>query len=258
MNTENEYKQSNYLNYSGMKKMLISPAHYKSWLAEQMEPEEPERELRIGLATHALCLQPESFDSAFAIAPVCDRRTTDGKRIWKEFLESSPGKLALTAEEYHIARSCADSVNRNSWFKRCIEDEKRIIEKPFFLKNEHFKHGIKGRPDLVSPKNHTIVDIKTHGGNLDKHDITKAIYRNKYYLQELVYSILVNQNGVPVNEFIFIFVEKKEPYSSVSVGIDNPFMTKAATEELTMAISLFEKCMETNEWPDLSESSILI
>lgn len=253
-----DYKTSPCLNYSGMKKMLVSPAHYKAWLEEQLEPEAPERELRIGLATHAMSLEPHSFEQGFAVAPVCDRRTTEGKRIWAEFLEASPGKMVLTAEEYEISRSCADSVRRNSWFKKFIDDDKKLIEKPFFLKNEHFKHGIKGRPDLVSPSNNAILDIKTHGGELTKEDITKAIYRNKYYLQELVYSILVNQNGIPVNDFIFVFVEKREPYSSISVGIDNPFMTRMATEDLTTAVSMFDKSMDTGVWPDLSETSIII
>ena len=261
-NINNEYKTSPYLNQSGMKQILISPAHYKCWLEQQSEPEEPERELRIGLATHALSLEPHTFDSGFAVAPVCDRRTKEGKLIWADFLESSPGKLALTAEEFAIAQSCSDSVRRNTWFKKAMEDPNVLIEKPLFHKVDEkdnlFRNGIKGRADLISPSNNFILDIKTHGGNLDKFDITKSINRNKYYLQELVYTILANENKIPVNDFIFVFVEKKEPFSSVSVGIDNPFMSKNAIDDLTRALETFNKCIETDTWNDLSETSILI
>ena len=255
---DTDYQSSPFLNYSGMKKLLISPAHYKMWLAEQTKKEEPERELRIGLATHSLCLEPHLFDQKYAIAPVCDRRTTEGKRIWKEHLESSPGKMSLTAEEFTIAQACSDSVKRNSWFKKAMEDPKLIVEKPFFLKNEHFRHGIKGRPDMVSPGNNIILDIKTHGGQLNRDDIQNSIRRNHYYLQELVYSILTNSNDIPVNDFVFIFVEKNEPFSSVSVCIDNRFMAKDAMDEMTAAVSLFNECMDRNEWPDLSSTSIVI
>lgn len=258
MNNEQDYRKSEYLNYSGMKKLLISPAHYKAWLQEQTEPEEPERELRIGLATHSLALEPTLFESQFSVAPVCDRRTTEGKRIWKEHLESCPGRTILTAEEFEIARSCADSVRRNTVFSRAISDDKRLIEKPLFLKNEHFKYGIKGRPDLISPSNNLIVDIKTHGGLLTVHEIKKAILRNKYYLQELVYNILANQNGIPVNDFAFIFVEKKEPYSSVSVTINNLQISQMAFEEMRDSCAAFTQCMDTNTWPDLSQSNIVI
>jgi exodeoxyribonuclease VIII len=258
MNNEQDYRKSEYLNYSGMKKLLISPAHYKAWLQEQSQPEEPERELRIGIATHSMSLEPERFDEQFSVAPVCDRRTNEGKRIWREHLESCPGKMILTSEEFEIARSCSDSVRRNSVFAKAIADEKRLIEKPLYLKNEHFKYGIKGRPDLISPSNNLIVDIKTHGGSLTEYDIRKAIIRNKYYLQEVVYNILANQNGIPVNEFMFVFVEKKEPYASVSVSIENANITMSAMTELRDSCAAFTQCMDTNTWPDLSNSNIVI
>lgn len=255
---QNEYRASPFLNYSGMKKILISPAHYQSWLNEQMNPEEPERELRIGLAVHALSMRPQDFDNEFTVAPVCDRRTNEGKRIWKEHLESTVGKMTLTAEEFEISRSCADSVRRNIWFKKAMEDKDVMIEKPLYLKNDTFKYGLKGTPDIVSPGNKLILDIKTHGGELTRDDIAKAITRNRYNLQELVYSILTNTNEIKTEDFIFIFVEKKEPYSSVSVGIDNRFMSKAAMDDLTEAVDRFNKSMDTGVWPDLSESSILV
>lgn len=259
MNKINEYRNSPYLNYSGMKKLLISPAHYQSWLEEQSKPEEPESAFRTGSATHMLSMQPEQFDSMFAVAPLCDRRTNIGKQTWAEFLEASPGKTVLTADEFITAQHCADSVRRNTWFKKAIEDPKVLIEKDLYLKNDNiFKYGIKGRPDVISPSNQFILDIKTHGKELTKYDIRKAIMSNKYHLQELVYTVLANNNDIQVNDFIFIFVEKREPYSAVSVGIDNPILTKEAMDMLTNAVDSFNRCMDSGKWEDLNNTSIIV
>ena len=252
-NEEQEYRNSPYLNQSGMKKLLLSPAHYKAWLTEQLEPEEPEKDLRIGLATHCLSLQPERFDTDFAVAPVVDRRTTLGKQVWANFLENSPGKLCLTAEEYTVARHCADSVLRNSIFKKCMASEGAIVEKSLFVKDDIFRHGIKGRLDLIAPAEQTIVDIKTHGKDLSVFEIQKSIRNNKYHLQELVYKILCAKNDIDISSFVFIFVEKKEPFSSVSVVIENRFTKKEAADLMTMSVDSFNTCMDTGVWSDLSD-----
>lgn len=258
MSNEKEYRSSPYLNQSGMKKILISPAHYKAWLEEQLNPEEPERDLRIGLATHSLCLEPSDFNNSFAIAPVCDRRTTIGKATWAEFLESSPGKIALTADEYTVARSCADSVLRNQFFKESINSDGRLVEHSLFLKNDIFKHGIKGRLDLIDKKNGIILDIKTHGRELNKHEIQKTIKGSKYALQKLVYQILAFENGFEVPNYFLIFVEKNEPYASVKVEITSEYLSKEAAEDLSIAVNRFNLSMDTNNWPDLSASTIEI
>jgi hypothetical protein len=139
-----------------------------------------------------------------------------------------------------------------------MSDPLKKVEQAFYVRNKEFPFGLKGRLDLISPENNIVVDIKTTSKPLTKHYIKKSIYEYKYGLQELTYMILCNQNGIHVNDMIFIFVETKEPFSCVSVGIDNPKISNEAMEDFTQANALFSSCMSHNSWPDLSQSQILI
>jgi len=253
-----DYDKCPFLNQSGMKKLLISPAHYKAWLDEP-KSEHPESNLRIGLATHALALEPETFDSKFAVEAIGDRRTKQGKLDWAEFLERSTGKICMSPEEFTVARNCADSVKMNPWFIKCMADPLKKIEMPLYIKNnKEFRHGLKGRTDLISLEHGVIVDIKTTSKPLTHYHIRKAIIEYNYALQELTYTILANQNGLIVQDMIFIFVETKEPFSCVSVGIDNEKISRQAMDDFARANESFNDCMDTNFWPDLREKIILV
>lgn len=56
----------------------ICPVNFK-FLSEN-PPEETDA-LIFGRAFHKIVLEPEGFDYEFAVCPVCDRRTKEGKQI---------------------------------------------------------------------------------------------------------------------------------------------------------------------------------
>ncbi|NBX88197.1 MAG: hypothetical protein EBQ97_06740, partial [Bacteroidetes bacterium] len=88
---ETEYRSLPHLNASKFKAFYKSPMHFK----HQEQPEETE-EMRIGTAVHGLLLEPNAFTGNFAYAPLgLDRRKTEDKNRYAEFVAASEGKMVM-------------------------------------------------------------------------------------------------------------------------------------------------------------------
>ena len=70
--TEKEYRQHPAISRSELWHMHESPEKFK-WYRDH--PPEPTPSLLFGHVVHKLLLQPDTFDTEFAIAPELDRRT---------------------------------------------------------------------------------------------------------------------------------------------------------------------------------------
>ena len=92
---------------TGLKKMLISAAHFQANLKREQKPTPA---LEIGRAVHALILERESYAARFAVAPVINRRTKVGKQEWADFQEANAGKTILSAADNLTAMQCAEGM----------------------------------------------------------------------------------------------------------------------------------------------------
>ena len=80
-----EYRKSEGVSSTDLKKMVKSPAHYKYW--KEHSEELDTNSFLIGRAVHKYVLEKDDFFNEFAVAPLVDRRTKDGKAEWSLFLE---------------------------------------------------------------------------------------------------------------------------------------------------------------------------
>lgn len=87
---------------SGITSFLRSPLHY--WKESPFNPNRvssPDTPAKlIGRAAHSLILTPELFPAEFAVSPVCDRRTTEGKARYAAFERTAIGKTIITQDIY--------------------------------------------------------------------------------------------------------------------------------------------------------------
>ena len=74
--TEKEYRQHPAISRSELWHIRESPEKFK-WYREH--PEQPSPALIFGQVFHKLALEPNTFYDEFAVAPIIDRRTKDGK-----------------------------------------------------------------------------------------------------------------------------------------------------------------------------------
>lgn len=94
---ESSYRQDKGANQSFLKDIIsVSPSY--AWHKKKNPEETPA--LTFGSALHCWVLEKEKFNSRYAVMAECDRRTTEGKAYYAQFVADSAGKTVLKSEEY--------------------------------------------------------------------------------------------------------------------------------------------------------------
>ena len=115
--------------------------------------------LVLGRAFHTLSLEPEKAAQELAVAPVCDKRTKEGKVLFAEFEASSAGKTVLTAAQYAQAVDMAQSFRECPEYAHVIADCK--IEVSIFWQDADTWEPCKTRLDFVDPERGIVGDLKS-------------------------------------------------------------------------------------------------
>lgn len=246
---QKEYNQIDAMNFSGLKHFLKSPKHYVRW---KNEGEEDKPEFRMGRAVHVLVLEGFNvFESIFAVAPVCDRRTKQGKLDWENFMNENAGKDFLSAEDFITVRNIADAFEQNAWFKSMSHSDDIVVEKVMVGEI----HGVKfkGRLDLYNKKHKCIIDVKTMRDTPTYSEVEHTMNKHRYTLQEVIYRELAKQNDMDTKDFWFGFCEKEEPnalgfYGSSAERLDEEYT------RLRIYCESIKRCQDTGVFPDLSAS----
>lgn len=205
-----EYHSNPAVSKSMLANMAVNPQYYK-WCLDN--PQEPTNDLIFGSAFHKLVLEPETFYDEFAVMPICDRRTKEGKIFFENFMISSNGKTIIDQEQYDTICAMRDSVMSNKYAVALL---KGTHEQSFYWVDEFTNIECKCRPDCFRKiKNRiAITDLKSCR-SAKTEDIEKDVVKFAYDLQDYMYSKGLSEDfKMPIEniDFIFIFVEKKAPY----------------------------------------------
>jgi hypothetical protein len=115
--TESNFEYHNDLSAiskSRLAKMSSCPAYFK-WCEDN--PEKKSTDLIFGSAFHKWVLERETFYEEFAVVPVCDRRTKEGKALYEKFLLESEDKSVITEEEFEAIKGMCNAVESNKYAK---------------------------------------------------------------------------------------------------------------------------------------------
>jgi hypothetical protein len=134
-------------NFSTLKELARSPAHYKAAKLLQREATDA---MDIGTAFHLLSLEPEREEERLAI---WDEGTRRGK-AWESFCEKHAGKTILKRDDYETAKAMSLSVRSSPMAKPYLVGGKAEVT----LQWEEQGFKCKGRVDYLS---HAIVDLKS-------------------------------------------------------------------------------------------------
>lgn len=208
---------------SQLKKLIEkTPAHL---LHSFNQPNEPTENMALGTAVHTLLLEPETFDTEFAIAPEVDRRTKAGKEAWADFLILCEGKTAIKECDLEKAQAMADSVRNHPLAGLLLQDIVPESSVYWWYKSmdadddTQYKEMLKVRPDILCRNYPVIADLKTTN-DASYSGFIKAIQNYYYHVSAAMYLEGVNQCKPLLEEmrhfaytkFVFICVENTEPY----------------------------------------------
>lgn len=202
-----------------------------------------------GHAVHCLALEPEKFDERFAVAPKVDRRTTQGKIDWAQYLSDSEGKEVLDDQTYQDAIACVQALNNHAEYAAIMAQPKEI-EKP--INFEFLGHQFKCKPDAVIHSMRTIIDVKTI------RDASPGAWEwdaadHGYHRQAVLYQKALEAKTGDHYRFIFAVVEKPTPSTrglepTVALYELNGEAEMIGGGHLVKLVSEYEYRQENNDW----------
>lgn len=239
---------------SRLAKISVCPQYFK-WCEEN--PQEQSEEMIVGSAFHKLVLEPNTFDKEFAIMPNINRRTNAGKQEYEEFMQLANGKQVITQEQYETICGMRDSIMSNQYAVQLL---KGVHEQSMYGVDELTSERIKTRPDC-----YRIIEVPNEDGEIVKtclitdlkscrsaiyddfcRDVTKFSYDLQAYLYTMNASKVLNVPQENIN-FVFIAVEKKEPYLINILQADEYVLQRGETL-FRRDIGELHEAKTTNNW----------
>lgn len=240
--TEKEYRSADGVSRSELWKIRESPEKFKYY---KDNPTESTPALIFGQLFHKLLLEPDDFENEFSIAPIVDRRTKEGKQAYADFMIASKGKTVVSAEQYAEAQMMVDSVNSVPIAKKLLTGQHEL---PLFWADDMTGETCKVRLDVLTEVNGQpiIVDAKTtEDASFD--GFTRSAIKYGYDFQAAMYSEAVEKTTGKKPLFVFVAVEKKEPYSVNIFQADEDFVQRGY-DTFRELIGIYHECKQTDNW----------
>lgn len=202
-----EYHRHGSTSKSQLDQFAKSPAHYLASLTTQRKETAA---MRIGSLFHGLVLEPERVK--IAVAPVCDKRTKDGKATWESFcLENAEAEI-VTADEGEMLNGMAESIRKHQAASALLNGD-GIAEGSCFWFDERSGELCRCRPDFYRRDLGIIVDLKSTE-DASPAGFAKSIWKYAYHRQAALYMDGVSEStGDIIKGFVFVAVEKSAPYA---------------------------------------------
>ena len=237
-----EYHSHDALGSSDLRRLMISPLHYEG----KEEPAVRPTDFTFGSAAHCGYLEPEKFEAKYRQKPL----EVDGKgprtNHYKTWIESESQDVEwLNAEDYDKGLKVIDSAVAHPITNELFGQEVMVEGSLFFKIN-----GVecKARPDLVSFSSEgvDVLDLKTTI-DASPSGFRKTCANNKLFVQEWVYRKAMMENGMKVNRFIFLCVEKTAPFASAAYSI-KPEDVAEGEDMVMSALAGYKEAKETEVW----------
>lgn len=238
---EADYRKAPGVNISALKKMRLSPAHYKH-AREEAESDKHNSALIIGTLVHRAKLEPDRL--CYVVRPPeFDSWRTEASRQWRE-AQTLP---VVTPEEESDVLRCADALqNLELLNELCARGNTEVSA----FKRHRTGLMLKGRSDLVAVDDGGvtwIVDLKTvPEEGASPAEFARKIADLDYHMQAAHYCDLFG-----TDKFIFIAVEKKgfpgvAAYQLSAEAIEIGRRTNDAL------LTQLARSTQTGEWPGYS------
>lgn len=228
----------NYLSSSDLRRILRSPAHYRT------PSSPPSAAQEIGTLVHECILEPDLWQTSRRPSPKIDRRTKEGKALadWQQSQEYERGIKFVPEDLYAQVQAIADSVSASVGSSGLLAGGvaelsglSEILETP-----------VRIRPDYL--RDDLIVDLKTCQ---DARDFPKSVFSWGYEIQAAFYLDVASAIDGKERRFVWIAVEKEAPYG-VAIYEPDPIVLDRGRALYRKAIETYKHCAEWDVWPSYS------
>lgn len=242
------------VNWSTLKLMDKSPAHYKCALETPLEDTDP---LQRGRAVACSIFEPEAYPAKF-VTWDGDRRA--GKE-YKAFLEehTSFGREVITKGMAEAARAISEAVRKHPVARRYLvsgaaeQTALWTIRSPAMAGAEGYTFRAKGRLDFVSMAG-ALVDFKSTK-DASPEGFARQVLSLGYHCQAAWYCDgyqLITENDLP---FILIAGEPVPPYAITVFRVPEDVLQLGRNKYRTH-LDRLAACRARNEWPAYADGEI--
>jgi hypothetical protein len=231
------------LNWSSLKHMARSPAHFRHNLMQPMVDTDARKR---GRATHLACFEPERF---LAECVRWEGGTRRGK-TWEAFCLEQGDKEILTEAEWDGVQAVGEAARRDRYaapFLSGGQGEATMLW-------DRWGEAWKGRVDLLKPD--CIVDLKTCR-SADLRRFPNQALELGYFEQAAVYT-----DGREV------ITGKRVPYFIVAVEAMAPFVVQVyevqeaelewGRERYRQLLERLQECRKDNDWPGYERGPVAL
>lgn len=240
--SQKEYRAAEGISRSELFTISKSPLHFKY---QQDHPKEDTKALKFGRAVHKYILENEDFYNDYAVEPVCDRRTKEGKEAYQIFLDELWDKESICEEDLNVIKEMYAAVQSNPLAAALLTGEH---EKDFFWIDEETGEKCKCRPDCLTEYEGKkyIVDYKSTDSCEDGH-FERSCRKYGYKFQAGMYREGVFQNTYEDYGFAFVAQEKTAPYA-VRVYICSEEFINEGYDIYRELLGTYHYCKENGNW----------
>jgi folate-dependent tRNA-U54 methylase TrmFO/GidA len=247
-----EYEKTPGTNWSKLKKLKRSPAHFRhSLTAEEQEDTDA---LLLGRAIHLATFEPEVYASTCAVWEGGARR---GKE-WDAFCKANAGKELLTETQAKTARAVANAVRNDRVASRYVTGG--LAEATVVWRHVEEALGAipgideacKGRLDFITQD--ALVDLKSMT-DASPDAVAKSCWNFSYHGQAAFYAdgyAAATGRQLP---FVMVAVETKEPHI-VQVYRLPEYVLDAGRQEYRALLRRLIECRKESRWPGYAEGEL--
>lgn len=236
---------------SGLDLIRKAPAIFKN---RRENPQPPTPAMRLGTLTHTAILEPHEMKNLI-IAPEVDKRTAQGKADWAAFLIESEGKEIVVPDELTKLNAIRDSVWAHPAASKALA-MLREVETSIFWTDSETDVECRCRPDGILT-NGVLIDVKTTK-DARPDEFAKSIANYRYHVQAAFYEDgYFEAYGEMPKGFMFIAVETEPPYL-VACYVASDLMKIRGRADYQKDLRTYKECVETDTWPGLSETPLMI
>lgn len=245
-----DYRNANGISSTDLKWIAKSPAHFKY---KKLHPPEDTPALLFGRAAHKYMLEKEDFFNEFAVAPVVDRRTKDGKAKWQLFIDQNDDKDIISNDSFMQIEEMREVLYSTPFVGKLLSGDK---EMSYFLEDEVTGVLMKCRPDCTTEIGDTciLIDYKTTD-SADSDDFMRQAIKLMYDLQMAYYKDILDALKGKQHSVIFIAQEKTPPYC-VNILEANDYFIRSGRDMYRSMLNTYAECKETGNWYGYMQGSI--
>ena len=233
-------------------------SYYRRFIARTVARPETTEAFRIGSAAHCAVLEPATFWDRYALRPDgIDRRTKDGKAAFAEFESANVGKVVIGSDELGDVREMAAAVQHHPLASQLLAAGQPELS---WRVQPSGSLALQCRTDWfnsagceLSGGRPYVADLKTVE-SLDSdafRNFERACFSFGYHRQAGFYLPLITEIiGSPVFDFLFIVVEKAEPYGCAVYRLSDAATARGHDETITDLLRL-QNCIKSEQWPNL-------